>query len=187
MEAFADRGADVLVIAILGWAGATLALSDAVATPTGTDGAAGPAGAVAGPKLPPDNARVADFLSYDAVLAHADAWVHNAGFGAVNHGIAHGVPMVVAGEGMDKTENARRVAWSGVGIDLGTARPTRHMVRRAVDTVLEDGSWRERVGALRRESEELDPCGIIHEELLRLDASEREKERGILQDHTCEG
>ena len=49
----------------------------------------------------------------DAALAHADAWVHNGGFGAVCHGLAHGVPQVVAGEGMDKGENAARVARSG--------------------------------------------------------------------------
>ncbi len=71
----------------------------------------------------PSNARVADYLSYDAALAHADAWVHNGGYGAVCHGLAHGVPMVVAGEGMDKGENARRVAWSGVGVDLYAPAP----------------------------------------------------------------
>jgi UDP:flavonoid glycosyltransferase YjiC (YdhE family) len=91
IQAFAERE-DILVVAILGWKDAKL--SDFIKVPS--------------------NARVADCLSYDAALEHANVWVHNAGYGAVNHGIAHGiahgVPMVVAGGGMDKTENARRVA-----------------------------------------------------------------------------
>ncbi|RYP70658.1 hypothetical protein DL769_004904 [Monosporascus sp. CRB-8-3] len=161
IEAFADpqHSDKVLVVAILGWKGASLAqYSTTEGQPFGL----------------PVNARVADYLSYDAALAHADVWVHNGGFGAVGHGVAHGVPQVVAGEGMDKTENARRVAWCGAGVDLGTARPTAEAVREAVERVLfrEDGSggegFAERVAALRRESEALDCFAIVDEELRRL-------------------
>ena len=81
---------------------------------------------------PPVNVRVADYLTYDAALSHADAWVHNGGFGAVCHGLAHGVPQVVAGEGMDKGENAAHVARSGCGVDLRTGRPGPDAVARAV-------------------------------------------------------
>ncbi|KAK8088451.1 hypothetical protein PG997_003412 [Apiospora hydei] len=117
IRAFAERNKDVLVVAILGWKDATLAefMPDGVV---------------------PGNARIADYLNYDAVLEHADVWIHNAGFGAVNHGIAHGVPMVVAGEGMDKTENARRVGWSGIGVDLATAKPSVERVREAVESII---------------------------------------------------
>ncbi|KAK8050176.1 hypothetical protein PG994_011906 [Apiospora phragmitis] len=149
IRAFADREADVVVVAILGWKDATL-----------TEFMAG--GVV------PGNARVADYLNYDAVLEHADAWVHNAGFGAVNHGIAHAVPMVVAGEGMDKTENARRVAWSGIGVDLATAKPSVEQVRDAVDPVLRDGQFRRRIEVLRKQSEELNPFDILSEDLIRI-------------------
>ncbi|KAH9909942.1 glycosyltransferase family 1 protein [Xylariomycetidae sp. FL2044] len=138
---------NILVIAILGWKDADLFDLDISV---------------------PRNARVADYLSYDAVLAHADAWVHNAGFGAVNHGIARGVPMVVAGEGMDKTENARRVARAGLGVDLGTPKPTAGQVRDAVVKVLRDARYAERARALRRETEALDCFGLIHDELLAL-------------------
>ncbi|KAH9995861.1 hypothetical protein F4779DRAFT_607282 [Xylariaceae sp. FL0662B] len=148
IQAFADREADVLVVGILGWKDAKL--SDFIETP--------------------GNARVADYLSYDAVLEHADVWVHNAGFGAVNHGIAHGVPMVVAGEGMDKADNARRVAWSGIGVDLSCATPSVEQVREGVERVLRDEKFTRRIGELKKESEELDCFGIVHEELLRLAA-----------------
>ncbi|CAJ2508301.1 Uu.00g094870.m01.CDS01 [Anthostomella pinea] len=169
IRAFADRE-DVLVVAILGWRGAKLSLStsnlsnpDITTTTTKND----ENDAIAESPLPA-NARIADYLSYDAALSHADAWVHNGGFGAVNHGIANGVPMVVAGEGMDKTENTRRVAWSGIGVDLRSATPGVDAVREGVGRVLREGRFPLRVAELRRESEEMDCFGIVHEELFGL-------------------
>ncbi|KAI1654014.1 glycosyltransferase family 1 protein [Daldinia decipiens] len=148
LHAFANRS-DVLVIAILGW-------KDANLSSYGVD-----------IEIPP-NVRIADYISYDAVLAHADVWVHNGGFGAVNHGIANGVPMVVAGEGMDKTENSRRVAWSGIGVDLGCAKPSVEQVRGAVERVLEDERFTKRVRELQKQSQEIDCFGIVHSELVRI-------------------
>ncbi|KAI0160041.1 glycosyltransferase family 1 protein [Hypoxylon sp. FL1284] len=144
LHAFASRP-DVLVVAILGWKDANLSRYDVQV---------------------PSNARIADYLSYDAVLAHADVWVHNAGFGAVNHGIANGVPMVAAGEGMDKTENSRRVAWSGIGVDLQSATPSAEQVREAVECVMRDERYTRRVRELQKESEEIDCFDIVHRELL---------------------
>ncbi|KAI2608921.1 glycosyltransferase family 1 protein [Hypoxylon fragiforme] len=148
----------VLVVAILGWKDADLATYNFVV---------------------PGNSRVADYLNYDAVLAHADVWVHNAGFGAVNHGIANGVPMVVAGEGMDKTDNARRVAWSGIGVDLQCAKPSDEAVKDGIERVLQDEQFTTRVQELRRESEEIDCFGIVQRELLRImDTRPGIKQRG---------
>jgi UDP:flavonoid glycosyltransferase YjiC (YdhE family) len=132
--AMAERK-DVLVVAILGRKGATLPSQNS--------------------RPLPSNTRVTDYLHYDAVLPHAHAWVHNGGYGAVQHGIANGVPMVVAGEGQDKTENAKRVAYSGAGVDLGTAKPEVEDVRRAVEAVLDVPNYRERVEVLRQEAEAL--------------------------------
>ncbi|KAI2463407.1 glycosyltransferase family 1 protein [Annulohypoxylon bovei var. microspora] len=148
LQAFASHE-DVLVVAILGWKDADLASYDSSVN------------------IPP-NARIADYLSYDSVLAHADVWVHNAGFGAVNHGIANGVPMVVAGEGMDKTENARRVAWSGIGVDLRCSRPSAEQVREGVERVLQDEQFTKCIHELQKQSEEIDCFSIVHEELLRI-------------------
>ncbi|KAI1266659.1 glycosyltransferase family 1 protein [Xylariaceae sp. FL1019] len=149
IEAFSTRP-DILIIVILGWKGATLSLTSSAMD-----------------DIPP-NTHVADYLSYDAVLPHADVWVHNAGFGAINHGIANGVPMVVAGEGMDKTENARRVAWSGIGIDLETATPSSDQVREAIEQVLREDEFTQRVQILARESEATDCFQVIHDELMSL-------------------
>ncbi|OIW23813.1 UDP-Glycosyltransferase/glycogen phosphorylase [Coniochaeta ligniaria NRRL 30616] len=139
---------DVLVVAILGRKGATLPAQDGKALPS--------------------NARVTDYLHYDAVLPHAHAWVHNGGYGAVQHGIANGVPMVVAGEGQDKTENAKRMAYSGAGVSLGTAKPEVNDVRRAVEAVLDVPSYRERVELLRKEAEELDCYSSIERAVVEI-------------------
>ncbi|KAI1138367.1 glycosyltransferase family 1 protein [Hypoxylon sp. FL0543] len=158
LRAFASRD-DVYVVAILGWKGASLSGYDVEI---------------------PSNARVADYLSYDAALAHADVWVHNAGFGAVNHGIANGVPMVVAGEGMDKTENSRRVAWAGIGVDLRCAQPSAEQVREGVERVIQDEQFTRRVRELQKESKDMDCFGMVHNKLLRI-AETRPgiKERGL--------
>ena len=133
IQALAGRK-DVLVVAILGRRGATLPSTIDI----------------------PDNARIVDYLGYDAILPYAHCWVHNAGYGAVTHGIAHGVPVVVGGEGQDKTENAKRVAYSGIGIDLGTPKPKMEDIKDALETVLADGIFQERVNVLKKEAQDLD-------------------------------
>jgi UDP:flavonoid glycosyltransferase YjiC (YdhE family) len=72
----------------------------------------------------PANARVAEFIPYDALMPRVDAFVSNGGYGGLHHALAHGVPMIVAGDTEDKMETTRRVEWSGAGINLRTARPT---------------------------------------------------------------
>ncbi|KAI1497614.1 hypothetical protein F5X99DRAFT_359585 [Biscogniauxia marginata] len=179
IRAFANSP-EILVVAILGWKNATLTSLSPSLSASSSNPNPNPSPSNNDDdddnSIPP-NAYIADYLAYDAALAHADAWVHNGGFGAVSHGIAHGVPMVVAGEGMDKTENAARVAWSGIGVDLGCARPTAEAVREGVERVLGGGgeadgraaaSPRQRVEELRRESEAIDCLRVIHEELLSL-------------------
>jgi UDP:flavonoid glycosyltransferase YjiC (YdhE family) len=81
--------------------------------------------------LPP-NARVAPFLPYDQLLPLIDVMVTNGGWGGVLAATQAGVPLVVAAGTLDKPEIARRVAWSGVGLDLHTGRPKPERLRWAV-------------------------------------------------------
>ncbi|ROV93292.1 hypothetical protein VSDG_06833 [Cytospora chrysosperma] len=145
IEAMRGRD-DVFVVAIMGRRGATL--------PEGFD--------------KPGNALVTDYLSYDAVLPFASAWVHNGGYGAITHGIAHGVPMVVAGEGQDKTENVRRVRFSGVGAGLGTPRPGEEDLRASLEAVLGERKFQDRVQVLKKETEDLDCFGRVEKAVLRV-------------------
>lgn len=138
---------DVLTVAILGVCGATLT------------------GASANRPLPA-NSRVADYLAYDAVLPYAALWVHNGGYGATMHGLAHGVPMVLAGDTQDKPESAKRVQWCGVGLDLQTARPAEAALRAAIDTVLDDPTYARTVRALQAEAASMDCIGNVEAMIL---------------------
>lgn len=144
IEALRGRD-DVLVVAIMGRKGAALPADFKVS----------------------DNALVTDYLHYDAVLPYADVWVHNGGYGAITHGIAHGVPMVVAGEGQDKPENVRRVRYSGIGVGLGTPRPGVANLRVSLDAVLGDARFKTRVEVLRQETEDLDCFGRVEDAILQ--------------------
>jgi len=114
----------------------------------------------------PANARIAEFLPYDELLAHTDVMVSNGGYGGVQRALAHGVPLVVAGSSEDKPEVAARVAWSGAGIDLHTGRASETLIRTAVRTVLDDPSYRLRAERLRDETALLaDPVDVVVEHL----------------------
>ncbi|MCB7135923.1 glycosyltransferase [Cellulosimicrobium marinum] len=89
----------------------------------------------------PANARVAEYLPYDALLPRTAVYVTNGGYGGVHHALRHGVPIVVAGRTEDKAEVAARVAWSGAGVRLRTNEPAPAQVRRAVRRVLDDPAY----------------------------------------------
>lgn len=93
-----------------------------------------------GGTLPP-NARVAGYLPYDRLLPRTSVYVTNGGYGGIHYAMEHGVPVVVAGTTEDKTEVSARVAWSGVGLRLGTNQPGDAAVARAVRTVLADPAY----------------------------------------------
>ncbi|KAK3693355.1 hypothetical protein B0T22DRAFT_532627 [Podospora appendiculata] len=146
LRAMAGRG-DVIVVAILGRRGAALPVDFAL----------------------PANGRVTDYLNYDAILPHAHAWVHNGGYGAVQSGLSHGTPMVVAGEGQDKVDNARQVEWSGAGVNLGGPMPRVEQMRRAIETVLDDEGFKERFERLVGERNGLDCFDLVEKELSGLE------------------
>jgi len=84
-------------------------------------------------------------------MPKVDAFVTNGGYGGLNFALAHGVPMVVAGDTEDKAETTRRVQWSGTGVNLQTPQPDEAAIAKAVDAVLTVPSYRERARALRAE------------------------------------
>lgn len=112
-----------------------------------------PASAIPGPL--PANARITSFLPYDQLLPKVDVMVTNGGYGGVQHALAAGVPLVVAGVTEDKLEVAARVAWSGAGINLRRGRPAAAAIRAAVQEVRRDPRYRQRAQALRSEFEQL--------------------------------
>ncbi|KAJ4397375.1 hypothetical protein N0V93_001600 [Gnomoniopsis smithogilvyi] len=144
IEAMRDRE-DVIVVAIMGRKGASLPDNFNV----------------------PKNARVTDYLHYDAILPYVKVWVHNGGYGAITHGVAHGVPMVVAGEGQDKSENINRIRYSQIGVGLGTPKPSVQDLKFSLDDVLSNRIYRDQVERLRQETIDLDCFGRIERAALK--------------------
>jgi MGT family glycosyltransferase len=101
-----------------------------------------PVDAIPGPV--PSNARVASYLPFEWILAKANVFVTNGGYGSVNQAMSRGVPLVAAGLTEDKADVNARVAWSGVGINLATNEPTPDAIRQAVRSVLDQPSYRQR-------------------------------------------
>ena len=101
----------------------------------------GAVAAVLGDRLP-DNARLARFLPYAVLLPHVDVFVTNGGYTGVTLALAHGIPMVQAGETEEKPDIGARIDWSGVGVRLGTTRPSPAAVRRAVLRLLAEPAYR---------------------------------------------
>jgi MGT family glycosyltransferase len=97
----------------------------------------------------PRNARAASFLPFDRLLPKVSVMVTNGGYGAVNHALSLGVPLVVAGNSEEKPEIAARVAWAGAGINLGTGRPSASQISQAVRAVLTQPHYRQRAQELR--------------------------------------
>lgn len=145
-----SRPDDFLTVAILGKEGARLPLDEGE-----------------GERLP-SNARVADYLPYDAVLPYADVFVQPGSYGGFQHGIVNAVPCVVGGVTEDKPEIGVRAEWAGVGVNLRTGRPTPDQVLQGVEEVLRDPKYKARCVELSRLMAEADPLGTIERELVAL-------------------
>jgi MGT family glycosyltransferase len=91
----------------------------------------------------PANVHADVFIPFDHLLPHVDVMVTNGGYGGTQLALAHGVPLVVAGETEDKREVAARVEWSGAGINLRNQRPSPQAIREAVKKVLENPVYAE--------------------------------------------
>ena len=138
IQAFKDSK-DVIVVAALGKKGSTL--------PEGT--------------VVPHNARVSDWIPYDEMLEHSDVMVTNGGYGAVQHALSHGVPLIVAGTGADKPDNAIRVEWAEVGINMKTHQPSPEAIRLAITKIFEDPKYTEKAKAVQAEMLSYDPVGVV--------------------------
>jgi UDP:flavonoid glycosyltransferase YjiC (YdhE family) len=147
MEAFKDRE-DILLVVALGKKGASL--------PEGTP--------------VPSNARVADFIPFDDLLPPCSAFISNGGYGAFQHSIANGTPIVVGGATEDKPEVAARAEWTGMGLNLKTGTPTPEAIRKAVDEILENPKYKKRALELEAEMAAFDPMSVVAKNIEELAA-----------------
>src|ERR1700734_3442606 len=119
----------------------------------------------------PANVRLERFIPHDLLLPHVDVMITNGGYGGVQQALAHGVPLVVAGDSEDKPEVAARVQWSGTGINLHTGRPSPPQLAAAVQRVLAEPTFRHRAQAMQAEIAATDPLGTISGALVELCAA----------------
>lgn len=91
----------------------------------------------------PSNVRIAPYIPHAHLLPKVAVMVTNAGYNGVLAALAHGVPLVAAGESEDKAEVSARIAWSGAGIDLRTATPRPAAIAGAVHRLLADRRYAE--------------------------------------------
>ena len=122
----------------------------------------------------PSNVRLERFIPHDLLLPHVDVMVTNGGYGGVQQALAHGVPLVVAGDSEDKPEVAARVRWSGAGIDLRTGRPSPHHLAVAVRHILAEPNFGDRAPALQAEMARTRPLDTVIEVLLTLAETTRQ-------------
>ncbi|GAB3837093.1 glycosyltransferase [Micromonospora andamanensis] len=142
------------------------ALADAdVVTVATTGGKALPSGV-------PTNARVADFIPYAHLLPKVDVMITNGGYGGIHFALTHGVPMVVGGDSEGNQDSAALVSWSGTGINLRNGSPKPAAIRKAVDKVLTDPSYRNRAQELQRELAGLSAVTTIAD---RMESAMRER------------
>ena len=91
----------------------------------------------------PSSVRAESFIPFGHLFPHVDVMVSNGGYGGTQWALAHGIPLVVAGNTEDKMEVAARVQWAGAGINLRRQRPSPGQVRDAVKEVLANPLYRD--------------------------------------------
>ena len=107
-------------------------------------------------KFSEPNFMIEDYLPFQGVMAHADVYVSNGGYGGVLLALQHRLPLVVAGLYELKNEICARVGYFHLGQDLKTETPTPEAVREAVAQVLADPTYAQNVARLADEFATID-------------------------------
>lgn len=102
-------------------------------------------------RYPQENVIIEDFIDFNAVMPYANVYVTNGGYGGVMLSLQHNLPIVGAGIHEGKCEINARIDYCTVGIDLRTETPKPAQIRRAVEQVLTDSTYRQHVRKLGRE------------------------------------
>ncbi len=127
LEAF--KGTDTLVIATTGGSG-TAALKA---------------------RYPQQNLIIEDFIPFADIMPYADAYITNGGYGGVMLGIENELPLVVAGVHEGKNEINARIGYFKLGVNLGTETPKPAQLKKAVEEVIGNKTYKENVIKLGKE------------------------------------
>lgn len=96
----------------------------------------------------PGNPIVHDFVPQRAVLARAAIAVTHGGFNTVLDALSYGVPIVAVPLAFEQPATAARLAYAGVA-EVVSKRASAAALARAMERLLEDGTYRERAASVR--------------------------------------
>lgn len=111
-------------------------------------------------KYPQQNIIIADFIPFSEILPYADVYITNGGYGGVMLGIENKVPMVVAGIHEGKNEINARIGYFKLGVNLGKENPSPAEMKKAVNKVLNDSSYKQNVEKLAKEFTTYNPSKL---------------------------
>lgn len=118
------------------------------------------------------NVRLAEWVPYDQLLPLCRLLITNGGYGSVTQSLSHGVPLICAGTSEDKRDTAARMVSVGAGIDLGTDSPCVDDVRKAVEEILTNESYRSNAVRVKEELKSLggaERAADLLEDMIRQD------------------
>jgi UDP:flavonoid glycosyltransferase YjiC (YdhE family) len=118
-------------------------------------------------RFPEPNVVIENFIDYDVLFPHVDVFVTSGGFGSNLAAFLHGIPVVGAGTREGKNDINARVGYNKLGIDLRTERPKPALIRKAVQTLLDDPNYAANVADLRTQLQSYDPIAIIENAILQ--------------------
>jgi MGT family glycosyltransferase len=102
-------------------------------------------------RYPQQNIIIEDFIPFADVMPYADAYVSNGGYGGVLLAIENELPCVVAGVHEGKNEICARIGYFNLGISLRTETPQTVQVKKSVEEILSNPTYRENVKRLAAE------------------------------------
>jgi MGT family glycosyltransferase len=111
------------------------------------------------------NIIIEDFIPFNDVMKFANVYVTNGGYGGTIQSVMNRVPMVAAGLHEGKNEVCARIGYFKIGINLKTETPTAETVYHAVQEVLTNTSYKDKVSQLAEEFEKHDSFKEITEHI----------------------
>ncbi|MBN1121231.1 MAG: glycosyltransferase family 1 protein [Anaerolineae bacterium] len=100
----------------------------------------------------PENVKVERYIPQTLILPTCDVIIFHGGFNSLHSAIWHGLPMVITPQGGgDQRPAADQCDKLGLGVIVEGDPPEPGAINRAVRTVLEQPSYRQRVGQFRSE------------------------------------
>jgi MGT family glycosyltransferase len=133
-------------------------------------------------QYPQANIVIEDFIPFDDIMPQADVYVTNGGYGGVLMSINNKLPMVVAGVHEGKNEIAARVGYFKLGINLKTEHPKPEQIRKSVEKILSDKSYKENVLKLQEEFSRYSPqelCEHYVYESIKMHSSKMPNRRSL--------